>query len=127
MIAGANINSSGFQVPKAWGKEIIFHNGIYCGKLLQFNAGGKFSMHFHVEKLETWYVTKGKLKLTWIDTRNAERHIIELNVGDIIEVEQFTPHQLEALEESEIFEISTTHYDYDSYRVEKGDSQIKKL
>lgn len=123
MIAGAHITSFGFQHPKAWGKEIIFHNGIYCGKILQFNKGGKFSMHFHAEKLETWYVYKGKLKLTWINTTNADKVVRELNEGDVIEVPQFTPHQLEALEESEIFEISTTHYDEDSYRVEKGDSQ----
>jgi hypothetical protein len=31
------------------------------------------------------------------------------------------PHQLEAITDGEIFEISTQHFDSDSYRVQKGD------
>jgi hypothetical protein len=31
------------------------------------------------------------------------------------------PHQLEALEDGEIFEVSTQHFDTDSYRIWKGD------
>jgi hypothetical protein len=31
------------------------------------------------------------------------------------------PHQLTALSDGEIFEISTQHFDSDSYRVWKGD------
>jgi magnesium-transporting ATPase (P-type) len=46
-----------------------------------------------------------------------------LVVGDIVEVKTGIPHQLEALEEGDIFEISTQHFDEDSYRVAKGDSQ----
>jgi hypothetical protein len=30
------------------------------------------------------------------------------------------PHQLKALQDGEIFEISTQHFDSDSYRVWKG-------
>ena len=111
-------------VPKKWGNEVIIHNNKnYCGKILHFHKDGKFSMHFHAEKIETWYVTKGQLILVWIDTKNAEKHENELNVGDIIEIQQFTPHQLYALEESEIVEVSTQHFEEDSYRIEKGDSQ----
>jgi len=33
------------------------------------------------------------------------------------------PHQLVAQEDSEIYEVSTTHFDQDSYRVGPGDSQ----
>ena len=35
------------------------------------------------------------------------------------------PHQLEALDEGRIFEVSTHHEDSDSYRVLPGDSQVK--
>ena len=49
-------------VEKGWGSELIWAtNDKYCGKLLKFNAGAKFSMHFHSEKDETWYVLDGKL------------------------------------------------------------------
>jgi hypothetical protein len=35
-------------VEKGWGHELIWvTNDKYCGKLLKFNKGAKFSMHFH--------------------------------------------------------------------------------
>jgi hypothetical protein len=30
------------------------------------------------------------------------------------------PHQLHALTDGEIIEVSTQHFDYDSYRIKKG-------
>jgi mannose-6-phosphate isomerase-like protein (cupin superfamily) len=120
-----NKYSGSERVQKAWGEEIILHNRAnYCCKLLRFNAGGKFSMHFHIEKNETWYVNKGTFLLTYIDTEKAERNNITLTQGDIIEIEKGLPHQLECPDGGEIFEASTMHYDYDSYRIEKGDSQL---
>ena len=41
--------------------------------------------------------------------------------GDTVTIERGEPHQLEALEDSEIFEVSTQHIDDDSYRIYKGD------
>ena len=112
------------KIPKAWGEEVIIHNDDgYCGKLLRFRKGGKFSMHFHSQKTETWYVNYGKFILTYIDTKNADKGRTTLMNGDIVHIEVNTPHQLEALEEGEIFEVSTPHMDEDSYRIEKGDSQ----
>ena len=53
-------------VPKGWGKEIIFvNNDEYCGKLLCFEKDKKFSMHYHLKKKETWYVSKGSFILIW--------------------------------------------------------------
>ena len=49
------------EVEKGWGSETIFAtNDLYCGKLLNFNTGAKFSMHLHKDKDETWYVLSGK-------------------------------------------------------------------
>lgn len=111
-------------VLKGWGNEIIFaNNERYCGKLLNFTGGKKFSMHYHLLKEETWYVTKGSFNLHWIDPATAKVHVERLEVGDVIHNLPGHPHQLEALEESTIFEVSTQHFDYDSYRVFPGDSQ----
>ena len=111
-------------IPKAWGEEVIIHNGSdYCGKILRFNAGAKFSMHFHLKKSETWLVHSGEFTLHWIDTKTANLRIVKLRVGDIIEVERGDPHQLFATTAGEIFEVSTQHFDDDSYRIGKGDSQ----
>lgn len=114
-------------VEKGWGKEIIFaNNDLYCGKLLSFKSGSKFSMHFHLKKDETWYLNQGRILLRWINTTDASRHEMILEVGDVWRNKPCEPHQVEALEDSVIFEVSTTHFDNDSYRVEPGDSQGKK-
>lgn len=109
------------QVPKGWGKEIIFvNNDEYCGKLLCFDKGKRFSLHYHILKKETWYVSKGFFLLIWIDTAVGATHQEYLTVGDVITNEKGQPHQLIALEDSEIFEVSTKHADEDSYRIYKG-------
>ena len=120
-----NINDiEGGIVPKKWGSEIIIHNDEdYCGKILKFNGGAEFSMHFHLKKSETWIVTKGQLMLRYVDTDDANKLEVMLNVGDVVEIPQGQPHQLQALDDAEIFEVSTQHFDDDSYRIEKGDSQ----
>ena len=111
-------------VSKGWGSEIIFaNNEKYCGKLLNFTAGKKFSMHYHLLKDETWYVAKGSFLLHWIDPVTAAIHTERLAVGDVIHNLPGYPHQLEALEDATIFEVSTQHFDNDSYRVVPGDSQ----
>ncbi len=110
-------------VPKGWGKEIIFvNNDEYCGKILCFNKDKKFSMHYHLQKKETWYVAKGSFLLHWIETSNGIMHTEYLNLGDVITNERGEPHQVVALEEdSQLFEVSTKHYDDDSFRMWKGD------
>ena len=112
------------RVEKGWGYENVFvNNEKYCGKILHFHQGGKFSMHFHLIKEETWYVSSGKFLFKWIDTSNAEIYQKELKIGDVVTNKFGQPHQLICLEEGEIFEVSTQHFDSDSYRVMKGDSQ----
>ena len=114
----------GCKVPKGWGEELIIENNeMYCGKLLIFKAGCKFSMHYHMIKDETWYVDKGEFLYRWIDTETAEVHEEHLKPGDVVRQRPGQPHQLEAKTEGTIFEVSTTHFDSDSYRVWKGDSQ----
>jgi mannose-6-phosphate isomerase-like protein (cupin superfamily) len=61
------------NIPKGWGHEIIFENNeLYCGKLLNFKQGAKFSMHYHMKKDETWYVQEGEFIYRWINTETAE-------------------------------------------------------
>ena len=115
----------GCKVPKGWGEELIIENNeMYCGKLLIFKKGCKFSMHYHIIKKESWYVAKGSFEYKLINTETAEEESLHIKVGDCITIERGHPHQLIALENnSEVFEVSTQHFDPDSYRVKKGDSQ----
>ena len=116
--------TQGCLVPKGWGEELIMENNeMYCGKLLRFKKGCKFSMHYHLIKDETWYVNEGSFVYRWIDTETAETKQETLTKGDVVRQRVGQPHQLEALEDGVIFEVSTQHFDEDSYRVWKGDSQ----
>lgn len=112
------------NIPKGWGNEIVFENNdLYCGKLLCFNKGAKFSMHYHLLKDESWYVQEGEFIYRWIDTNTADVNEKKLKTGDTVRQLPGQPHQLEALTDGIVFEVSTQHFDKDSYRVWKGDSQ----
>jgi mannose-6-phosphate isomerase-like protein (cupin superfamily) len=111
-------------VAKGWGSENIWAtNDKYCGKLLKFNQGAKFSMHFHAEKEETWYVLSGSFIVRCIDTINANQYEKELKEGDVWHNKPLLPHQLICVEEGVIIEVSTPDSVEDNYRVGKGDSQ----
>jgi len=111
-------------VQKGWGSELIFAtNDKYCGKILNFNEGAKFSMHFHAQKDESWFVVTGKFIVKYIDTTNATILEKELNAGDTWHNEPLFPHQLICLEEGMIVEVSTPDSVEDNYRVFPGDSQ----
>lgn len=112
------------RVEKAWGwEDVIINTEEFCSKILHFHNGAKFSSHFHLLKKEVWHVSYGSFLLIFIDTQNAKKHSLNLSKGDVVFVPPGLPHQLVALEESEIFETSTHYEDSDSYRVEPGDSQ----
>ena len=117
------------RVEKHWGYELWIHNDSqYCGKLLVFtNSGNKFSMHYHMLKNETWYVQEGAFQFDWIDTESAERCYTQLQKGDVVYIQKGLPHQLTALiDGATIFEVSTEHFDEDSYRIyRKGPQDLE--
>ena len=110
-------------VPKGWGFEKwIVNNEEYCGKLLYFVKGKKCSWHYHIKKDETFYVQSGKILLKYGTNDNMSfSHEIVLEKGDNFHILREMRHQMLALEDTELFEFSTQHFDEDSYRVTKGD------
>ncbi len=109
---------------KGWGSEDIWAtNDKYCGKMLHFNEGAQFSMHFHAVKDETWYVIEGRFIVRYIDTKTADLYEKILTTGDVWHNPPLLPHQLVCLEEGMICEVSTPDSVEDNYRVAKGDSQ----
>lgn len=113
-------------VKKGWGYELIWATtDKYCGKIMVFErAGAKFSMHFHREKDETWFVNNGKFKVRWIDTKTAQMFEQELSEGETWHNPPLQPHQLECIiAGSSITEVSTADSVEDNYRVFAGDSQ----
>lgn len=97
--------------PKPWGREVWFaHTEHYAGKILEVTKGHRLSLQIHEKKMETQYLYKGKVKLIIGKDQNALKEVI-LNPGDKIDIPPHIIHRIEALEDSEIFEVSTPELD----------------
>ena len=118
-------NSLSKKVEKGWGHEIwMVNNEKYCGKILHFDSKAKFSMHYHLNKDETWFVNNGRFLLKWINTETAEMVSQELTEGMTWHNPPLQPHQLICMEpNSSITEVSTADSVEDNYRIAPGDSQ----
>ena len=110
-------------VPKGWGFEKwIVNCEEYCGKLLYFVKGKRCSWHYHKLKDEVFYIQSGAIMLSYSDDddlENAKKVILQK--GDRFHVYRGLRHQMYAMQDTELFEFSTQHFDSDSYRVIKGD------
>ena len=109
--------------PKGWGREIwIANNPLYCGKILEIRKGRRCSLHYHKLKTESFYLHTGRLKIRVKESVDSDRiNEFEISPGDCMDVSPGLVHQMEALEDSELFEFSTQHFETDSYRLLKGD------
>ena len=108
--------------PKTWGREIwIVNNSLYCGKILYIEKGKRCSLHFHRQKTESFYLRSGRL---WVKTMPSPESTVvdafELMPGQCMDVPPGMVHQMEALEDAELFEFSTQHFDTDSHRLAPG-------
>ncbi|MBT6068809.1 cupin [Candidatus Peregrinibacteria bacterium] len=92
---------------KPWGREIWFaHTDHYAGKILEVKKGQRLSLQYHEKKEETQYLYKGQVKFTYGTDQESLQEII-LNPGDKFDITPYTIHRVEAIEDSEIFEVST--------------------
>lgn len=110
-------------IKKGWGWELWHcNNEKYCGKTLHFEKGKKLSWHVHHVKEETFLLLTGLLRIYYgydQDLAKASEHVMK--PGDVFHVPPGLCHRMEALEESELIEFSTQHFESDSIRLIKGD------
>lgn len=108
-------------VKKGWGFEVhITNNSEYCLKYLVFFKNKRFSFHSHVEKKELWHCLMGEMKCI-LQKNNLPIEELIFKSGNKIEIDRNLIHQLIALQNSIIVEVSTPDYPEDSYRLLKGD------
>jgi D-lyxose ketol-isomerase len=134
------------QVNKNWGSEDwLVNNEKYCAKFLNLNHGYQCSVHYHACKDETFYVLAGEVELYVVEllpysriypleqaeidewykeilTRKEEilasMQKIVLTHGQQYRLKPFTAHKFTSITSgAKILEISTTHYEEDSYRL----------
>jgi mannose-6-phosphate isomerase-like protein (cupin superfamily) len=99
------------QLPKPWGYEIRYASTEhYEGKILHVRRGQRLSVQYHVRKDESCYLLSGRLLLTQgpSATQLSEREIgpgtAWCNLSGVV-------HTIEALEDSDVLEVSTPHLD----------------
>lgn len=110
---------------KGWGYELWIDNRPeYCGKILHFNSKGKGSLHYHLKKTESWYVLKGQFTIEVVDTLTGELKYIHMVEGSCLTVLAGVPHRIYSPTGGDILEVSSTHFEDDSYRISPGDSQL---
>lgn len=99
-----------YRVEKPWGHELIWAvTGRYVGKILHVEAGEVLSLQYHERKDESIYVQRGEivLRLKQGDTLIEER----LGAGAAFHITPGTVHQFEAIETSDLLEVSTPELD----------------
>ncbi len=99
------------RIEKPWGYELWWaETPHYAGKILHVDAGQSLSLQMHREKDESSYVLCGRLLLT--RGPSAEELTTEEVGPDFAwRVEPGTVHAIEALEDSDVLEVSTPQLD----------------
>lgn len=96
------------RVEKPWGYEIILtpsHLNI-TGKVLHVFAGKKLSLQYHEKKEEVLTLYQGKA-LIWLENDLGEMQKIPMEIKKGYLVVPGQKHRIEAMEDSDIFEVST--------------------
>jgi quercetin dioxygenase-like cupin family protein len=99
------------KVDKPWGYELWWAlTDAYAGKILHIEAGHRLSLQFHESKDESAYVLSGRLRLSQGRSEEA-LETVELGPGDVWRNQPGEIHTLEAVEDSDIVEVSTPELD----------------
>lgn len=97
-------------VPKPWGHETIWAlTDAYVGKILHITAGHALSVQYHNVKDETVYLLSGKLIYRVWDGETPRE--VGLEIGQAFRITPKTVHQMEAVTDCDILEVSTPHLD----------------
>ena len=99
------------HVAKPWGFEIWWAlTDSYAGKLLHVEEGHRLSVQYHQRKDESCYVLSGLVRLRAGPSAEA-LETRELGPGGCWRIQPGEVHGLEALETSDLLEVSTPHMD----------------
>lgn len=105
------------RVDKPWGHELIWAlTDRYCGKILVIEPGKRLSLQLHEQKDEAIYVASGRLRLH-LEDDGGEVRVTELGPGEAAHVAVGRKHRYEAIERTELIEVSTPELD-DVVRIE---------
>jgi mannose-6-phosphate isomerase len=97
-------------VTKPWGHETIWaHTDRYVGKILHIRAGQALSVQYHDRKDETVHLLSGEL--VYRVQMGDELEDMKLTTGESFRITPGTIHQMEAVTDCDVLEVSTPELD----------------
>jgi mannose-6-phosphate isomerase len=99
------------RVPKPWGHETIWaHSERYVGKILHIHAGQELSVQYHNRKDETVYLLTGEISYR-VQGKDDVLDDVQLRQGESFRITPGTVHQMVALTDCDVLEVSTPELD----------------
>ena len=94
------------RVEKPWGYELHWaKTDRYVGKIIHVNAGHALSLQYHNVKDETIFLQSGKILF---EIQEGDELVTrEMLPGQAVHITPKTVHRMTAVEDSDIFEVST--------------------
>jgi len=100
------------HVPKPWGHETIWaQSERYVGKILHINAGHELSVQYHNRKDETVHLLSGEIVYRVQKEGDDVLDDMKLKVGESFRITPGTIHQMVALTDCDVLEVSTPEID----------------
>jgi len=100
------------RVTKPWGHEIIWAlSERYVGKILHINAGHELSVQYHNRKDETVYLLSGEIVYRVQKEGDDVLDDMHLKVGESFRITPGTIHQMIAVTDCDVLEVSTPEID----------------
>ena len=98
------------RIPKPWGHESIWaHTDRYVGKILHIKAGHALSVQYHNAKDETVHLLSGEL--VYRVQMGEALEDMHLKAGESFRITPHTIHQMEAVTDCDVLEVSTPELD----------------
>jgi mannose-6-phosphate isomerase len=99
------------RVAKPWGHETIWaQSDRYVGKILHINAGHELSVQYHHRKDETIYLLSGEMAYR-VQGKDGVLDDVQLRIGESFRNTPGTIHQMAALTDCDVLEVSTPELD----------------
>ena len=99
------------RVDKPWGYEIRWAvTDRYLGKILHVNKGEALSLQYHERKDEWLLVSEGAVDME-IGGLDGKLEKVRMRKGDSVHLPPHTRHRITAVQDADIFEVSTPEID----------------
>jgi mannose-6-phosphate isomerase-like protein (cupin superfamily) len=112
------------RVDKPWGYELRWaQTAKYVGKVIHVNAGHALSLQYHNQKEETILLWAGRLQF---EIQEGDRIVKrDMRPGDRAHIPPKTVHRMSAIDDCDIFEVSTPEID-DVVRLEDRYGRVER-